>query len=202
MKLLRLLLAASVATVIVGCEPAPTPASPEPAPPAASASVAPQQFSSVLAMFEEFNDFSAEDNTLEITSTAPLKIRLSPLVPEGYSPEYIKEDLCRAFVYAALRVFMHTDTTSVQITVKPIFSINKNGEIKRELRAAPHGTATVTRAQVIDFLGAQLNTDLNGLLRPSQAFNDTARRLTHGGSFGPPGPVQAAELLGLRLLNQ
>ncbi len=88
------------------------------------------KFSSVEAMIEEFNDYSASNGTLKILAKEPLHIQLSPIVVKRDFPEVIEEAVKRALVYGVYRTFTHTPANNIVVTVVPKEMNFKNKEYK------------------------------------------------------------------------
>ncbi|BAP58214.1 hypothetical protein THII_3917 [Thioploca ingrica] len=76
-------------------------------------------FSSVEAMIEEFNDYSASNGTFQVLASKPLHIQLSPQIVQGDLPEIIEEQVKRALVYGIYRVFIHTPINKITVTAIP-----------------------------------------------------------------------------------
>lgn len=103
----------------------------------------PTHFTEVEAMFDDFSDYAVDDNSLEIKSTDPLVLRLSPTVVEGDSATMVDEELKRALIYGVYRPFIHTDAEKITVSVQPL--LLKAGKLT--LQDKPRFTITLTKEQ-------------------------------------------------------
>lgn len=87
---------------------------------------APQQFKTVTALMDEYNDYSNDSGTFKVISKAPLKIQISPKVFSGDSDKAIEVVSYKASVYAAYRTLLQTPAKAVNVTVVPLsFDLSK-----------------------------------------------------------------------------
>lgn len=90
------------------------------------AAAAPQQFKTVTALMDEYNDYSTDAGTFKVISKVPLKIQISPKVFSGDSDKAIEVASYKASVYAAYRTLLQTPAKEVNITIVPLsFNLSK-----------------------------------------------------------------------------
>lgn len=92
---------------------------------------------------EYFSDFYPENNSLEVISESPLKIRLSSSAYDQDS-QVLKETLTkRAVVYGIYRSLINTPNDSVTVTSYLISD-------KKKLSGSPEYTVTITKPQLLE----------------------------------------------------
>lgn len=110
------------------------------------AAAAPQQFKTVTALMDEYNDYSNDAGTFKVISEAPLKIQISPKVFSGDSDTTIEVASYKASVYAAYRTLLQTPAKEVNVTIVPLsFDLSKHE--KRYLKDKKF-SFTVTKEKV------------------------------------------------------
>ena len=204
------LCAACLALLLAACDKPPAPESAGLPAAAAPSPGAIPRFATALEMFEAMNDYTPEDGTLAIESESPLKVRISPTVAGENDPRFVREDVRRAFVYAVLRIFLHTDAQTVHVVSQPVeLNMIKGspGFGSRKLLPAPRAFATVTRAQAEQAVKDALGIDLAGLLGGTigghyspESWTPISERIRFNDSSrgGGPGLDWFADSLGLQ----
>ena len=203
---------AVLALLLAACGKSDIPPVPEDiAPPPESAAPAtpsgPRQFPTVLAVFEEMNDYTPDVGTLAIESLDPLRLRISPTIMAGEDPRIVRESVRRAVVYAVLRVFIHTDAQSLQVTAQPALLNMQRGTPQfgeRTLLAQPRASVSVTRAQVEKLVKDMTGADLPAMIGREiigghfdpDTWSELGLRLNYNDQ-GPPGLVKFSDALGL-----
>ncbi|EPN6604913.1 hypothetical protein ACT2QZ_004414 [Providencia rettgeri] len=92
---------------------------------------------------EYFSDYYPENNSLEIISELPLKVRLSAVAFEQDGQD-VKELLAkRAIVYGVYRSLINTPNDKVTVTS---YLVDTNG---KKLKGSPEYTATITKPQAL-----------------------------------------------------
>ncbi|MEY0434788.1 hypothetical protein [Providencia huaxiensis] len=93
---------------------------------------------------EYFSDYYPENNSLEIISESPLKVRLSAVAFEQDGQD-VKELLAkRAIVYGVYRSLINTPNDKVTVTS---YLVDTNG---KKLKGSPEYTATITKPQALE----------------------------------------------------
>ncbi|HEI8461994.1 TPA: hypothetical protein SLE68_001719 [Morganella morganii] len=116
-------------------------------------------YNTAAEAFTDLNDYYTENNSLEIISEEPLRIRLSNVAFHNDHP-YVKEMLVkRAIIYGIYRTFLHTNKDEVSVTSYLIdFNTNK------KLPGSPEYSAKISRKQALDiikqYIPVQEYTDL------------------------------------------
>ncbi len=109
-----------------------------------SATSAATQYETVALMFADLGDYDPSDNTLELLSTEPLVIRISPIVYAGDSAVVIDEQVKRALLYGVYKPFIHTSVDTVTVTAVPVVS--------SVISEQPTYTISLSRAQALDVI--------------------------------------------------
>ncbi|AXH61885.1 MULTISPECIES: hypothetical protein [Providencia] len=95
---------------------------------------------------EYFSDYYPENNTLEIISESPLKIRLSPQAVSNDIVD-VKELLTkRAVVYGVYRALINTPNDKVTVTS---YLVDFDG---KKLEDSPEYTTTITKPQALEII--------------------------------------------------
>ncbi|RXN69539.1 hypothetical protein D0Z62_18905 [Providencia rettgeri] len=95
---------------------------------------------------EYFSDYYPENNTLEIISESPLKIRLSPQAASNDIVD-VKELLTkRAVVYGVYRALINTPNDKVTVTS---YLVDFDG---KKLKDSPEYTTTITKPQALEII--------------------------------------------------
>ncbi|MGG4607291.1 hypothetical protein [Providencia sp. Me31A] len=93
---------------------------------------------------EYFSDYYPENNSLEIISESPLKVRLSAVAFEQDGQD-VKELLAkRAIVYGVYRSLINTPNDKVTVTS---YLVDTNG---KKLKGSPEYTATINKLQALE----------------------------------------------------
>lgn len=93
---------------------------------------------------EYFSDYYPENNSLEIISESPLKVRLSAVAFDQDAQD-VKELLAkRAIVYGIYRSLINTPNESVTVTS---YLVSTDG---KKLKNSPNYTATITKDQALE----------------------------------------------------
>lgn len=120
---------------------------------------------------EYFSDFYPENNSLEIISESPLKIRLSSSAYEQDS-QSLKETLTkRAVIYGIYRSLINTPNNSVTVTSYLISD-------KKKLSGSPEYTVTITKPQALEITKKYIPVNsLDDLIDESCSFTDQFNEL-------------------------
>ncbi|HDU8616694.1 hypothetical protein ISO71_01395 [Morganella morganii subsp. morganii] len=126
-------------------------------------------YNTAAGAFADLNDYYTDNNSLEIISEEPLRIRLSNVAfPEDH-PD-VKEMLVkRAIIYGVYRTFIHTSKDKVQVT-SYLIDINKN----KKLPGSPEYSTTITKKQALDIIKKYI---------PVQDFSDLIAKDGYGCTF-------------------
>lgn len=130
----------------------------------------PMHFDDVPAMIDDFGDYAADNNTFQLISSKPLKIRLSPSVVSGEPAENAESEVRRAGLYGVYRTLIHTDTQAVTVQVVPR-EVTLNPQSAR-LLSSPALQISATRAQALAAASKLTKVkDLDALVVAEQAGN-------------------------------
>ncbi|MCP1651816.1 hypothetical protein [Pseudomonas nitroreducens] len=128
----------------------------------------PMHFDDVPAMIDDFGDYAADNNTFQLISSKPLKIRLSPSVISGEPAENAESEVRRAGLYGVYRTLIHTDAQVVTVQVVPR-EVTLNPQSAR-LLSSPALQISATRAQALAAASKLIKVkDLQDLVVPEPA---------------------------------
>lgn len=125
---------------------------------------------------EYFSDFYPENNSLEIISESPLKIRLSSSAYEQ-DDQHIKQLIAkRAVVYGVYRSLINTPNDSVTVTSYLISD-------KKKLDNSPEYTVTITKPQLLEITKKYIPiNELSDVINASCSFTDQFNQLRYDDS--------------------
>ncbi|WP_272681137.1 hypothetical protein [Providencia sp. PROV129] len=125
---------------------------------------------------EYFSDYYPENNSLEIISESPLKVRLSPQAVSGDFTD-VKELLAkRAVVYGVYRSLINTPNDSVTVTSYLISD-------KKKLSGSPEYTVTITKPQLLEITKKYIPiNELSDITDESCSFSNQFNELRYDDS--------------------
>ncbi len=121
---------------------------------------APTKFANLDEMVIDLGDYTVENNTYEKISDT--QIRISPAVPASADEAQIQDIVKASMVSMAMRSFIHTDLTEVNIKVVPQKASMNPEEAKTMEKYAQE--ATITRQKAEEIAKEYAQTDLNSLV--------------------------------------
>lgn len=138
--------------------------------------VKPQKFKTPEEMADFTQDFTIEEGTFKVISRQPLhiEVRITEVNPDQ---QYAAEAMFRAFLWAVYRTFLHTDATSVKVTVVSPTSVEGHKSF----------TESTTREHALKVTQQLLGiSEMGELLTDRQTWSDAMKRCYYS-DFGSPG---------------
>ncbi|WP_338767043.1 hypothetical protein WAF17_05025 [Bernardetia sp. ABR2-2B] len=121
---------------------------------------APTKFANLDEMIMDLGDYSTDNNTYEKISDT--QIRISPAVPASADDAQIQDIVKASMISMAMRAFIHTDATEVNIKVVPQKASMNPEDAKMMEKYMVEGT--VTRQKAEEVTKQYAGTDLNSLV--------------------------------------
>ncbi|KLU15559.1 MULTISPECIES: hypothetical protein [Xenorhabdus] len=132
-------------------------------------------YPSIAEAIEDFGDYYPENNSFQLISKNPLKIRLSPPAFKEDLPD-VKNDLVkRAIVYGVYRTFIHSNSDKVTVTS---YLVDANGG--KKLNGSPEHTITLDKKQALNIINKYIPVaDLSELIDDQCSFTKEFNELRY-----------------------
>ncbi|PHM36180.1 hypothetical protein Xmau_04324 [Xenorhabdus mauleonii] len=135
-------------------------------------------FPSIAEAIEDFGDYYPENNSFQLISEKPLKIRLSPPTYKEDAPD-VKENLVkRAIVYGIYRTFINSNNDNVTVVS---YLVDSNDG--KKMTGSPEYTATLTKAQALKIVNKYVPVNnLSELINDQCSFTEKFNELRYDDS--------------------